>query len=443
MRLTYIFFILGILAANTLVAQQTWSLNQCIAHAIKNNVNLKTFEIDEEIAAEAFSQSKRNMLPSVSASSNAGISFGRSVDPNTNDIVDTEFFNNSYSFGSSVTLFNGFRLQHRIQYEKFRKQALEYNRLNAVDDLAFRVMNAFFDARYYIGMLGLADEQVKTSKLNLKAIEKQVEVGRKSTSDLLEMRANLEMEELRRIQMENQVKSARLTLRQLMNLLSGPDPELESTPEVLIADDFSQTQNVFDEFTRWSPYYLAFVSNLKAVEKQLAISRSALYPSVAAHASMNTGYFETYKDKNNQVISFRDQLKNNKSQYLGLSVNLPIFTGWSNRSYIKMAKLALNHAQTRLEIERQKLYFEISENLNKLEALGKEYRQYERQKEVDALAYKAAERKFEQGLISVVDYYVAKNRYANSDSQLMRSRLQLEIQQKTIAFYTGKRFWEQ
>lgn len=439
----YVFFILGALMANALVAQQNWSLNQCISHAIDNNVELKSFELEQRVAVESFQQSKRNLLPSVSASSSAGLSFGRSVDPNTNGIVDTEFFNNSYNLGTSVTLFNGFRLQNRIQYEKYKKQIADFNRENAEDDLAFQVINAYFDVLYYRGMSQLADEQVKTSELNLKAIEKQVEVGQKSTSDLLEMRANLEMEELRRIQMQNQLESVRLTLRQLMNLSTGDDPEPEDIAINFLQEEKQEKQKLFDDFTSWSPYFQVFRSNVRASEKQLSISRSFLYPSVSASASVGSGYSETYRNNKDQVIDFGNQLRNNKSQYLGVSLNIPIFSSWSNRSNIKMAKLAVEQANVRLENERQKLYFELSGNLNKWEALNKEYIQYKKQKEVDALAYKAAEKKFAQGLISVVDFYIAKNRDANSESQLLRSRLQLEIQQKIVEFYSGKRFWKQ
>ena len=69
MRLNYVirFFILMYLAGtNTLVAQQTWSLNQCISFAIENNVDLSQYNIQEKISGESFNQSKRNLLPGVS-----------------------------------------------------------------------------------------------------------------------------------------------------------------------------------------------------------------------------------------------------------------------------------------------------------------------------------------------------------------------------------------
>ena len=90
--------IFTVLTGNSLNAQQKWSLNQCISYAIENNVNLKEYEIQEKLSVEDLNQSKRNLLPGISASSNAGISYGRSIDLITNDYVTREFFNNSYPF---------------------------------------------------------------------------------------------------------------------------------------------------------------------------------------------------------------------------------------------------------------------------------------------------------------------------------------------------------
>lgn len=430
------------LTGNALVAQTNWNLTRCISFAIENNIGLKQKEIQKKLATEDLSQSKRNLLPEISASSRAGISFGRSVDPNTNDIVNNEFFNNSYELGASLTIFNGFKQVNQIEYQKFRKKASELNLLNAIDDLAFSVMNSYFDVLYYQGALKIALEQVETSRINLKKIEKQVDLGMKSKTDLLEMRANFETEELGRIQVENNLKKAMLQLKQHMNLTEGTDLILDAEQSPMVLAGNQQQENLFNSYTQWSPYYQSFEAQLKASRKSLAISRSQLYPSLSAYGSMGTGFYETTKDDSGKTIGFGTQLDNNRSQYLGASVNIPIFSRWAARSSIKKAKLGVEEAQNTLDEEKQKLYFEMANNLNDLEALEKEYNQYQKQQEADQQAFQASERKFEQGLVNVVDFYIAKNRLANSESQVLKARLQWEVKKKILDFYMGKRFWE-
>lgn len=435
-------FIFWFVAGNTLVAQNTWNLNRCISFSIENNIGLKQMEVQKELAIEDLNQSKRNLLPGISASSQAGLNFGRSIDPNTNGIVNTKFFNNTYDLGASLTVFNGFKLLNQIEYQKFRKKASELNRLNAIDDLAFGVMNSYFDVLYFQGMLKIARNQVETSGINLKKIEKQVELGLKSKPDLFEMRANYETEELRRIQVENSLKTAMLQLKQRMNLTEAAELVLDEEQSPMEITGNQNTDNLFTSYTQWSPYYQSFEAQLKASRKSLSISRSQLYPSVNAFGSIGTGYFETTKDETGRTIGFGTQIDNNRSQYLGGTINIPIFSRWAVRSNIKKAKLEVEQAQNTLDEEKQKLYFEMANNLNDLEAIEKEYNQYLKQQEADQLAFQASEKKMEQGLVNVVDFYIAKNRLANSESQVLKARLQWEVKKKMLDFYTGKRFWE-
>lgn len=440
MRKNFIlFFILWFAIGNALVAQTNWDLTRCISFAIQNNIGLKKMEISERLASEDLSQSKRNLLPSISASSSAGLSFGRSVDPNTNIIADTRFFNNSYSASASLTMFNGFNSLNQIEYQKFRKRASELNKLNAIDDLAFSVMTSYFNVLYYEGMLKIATEQVEASKINLKKTEKQVELGLKSETDQLEMSANMEKEELNRIQMENSLKKTMLQLKQQMNLTEKTEIVLEKEQSATIALEKTDQENLFSAYTQWSPYYQSLVTQMHETKTLLAIYRSQLYPSLYANGSISTGY---YKDMSSTAVAFKTQFKNNLGEYVGASLSIPIFNRWSNRSDVKIAKLNIENAQNTLDQEKQKMYFEMANNMNDLEALEREYNQYIKQQAADNLVYEAAEKKLGQGLISIVDFYIAKNNLANTNSMVLQAELQWEIKKKTLDFYMGKRFWE-
>ncbi len=438
----YLLLLLFLLTGNALAAQETWNLNQCVSFAIENNIGLKKMQVLEQMATEDYKQAKRNMLPELNASSNAGWSFGRSIDPNTNDYVNTGFFNNTYQVGTSVTLFNASKQIYTIEYQKFRKKASELNRLNATDDLAFLVMNSYFDVVYQNGLLAIAEEQVKASALNLKRMEKMVELGMKSKTDLLEMRANYEAEELKRIQIENNLKTAKLVLKQRMNFNSTEDIITENIDTPVLSANEQNQQELFNSYLKWSPYFQLYEAQVQAGGKAVSISRSQLLPNLNAFGSVSTGYYETTKDANGNVVTFGEQFNNNRSQYLGASINIPIFNRMAIRSGVTKARLDLDQTKLTMDEEKQKLYFEMANNLNETEALEKEYNQYRRQQEADQQAYHAAEVKFEEGLMNVVDFYIAKNRLANTDAQVIKARLFWEVKKNIIEFYNGRRFWE-
>ena len=431
----FVVIILGLTAAFRVTGQTDWDLNRCISFAIENNLSLERLKIRERVTTEELNQARRNLLPGISASSRAGLHFGRSVDPNTNDIVTTEFFNNSYEIGASLTLFNGFRQINQVEYQKFVKRASECNLINATDDLAFRVLNAYFEVLFEQGLLKIANDQVEASALNLRRLEKQVEMGMKSKSDLLDLMANAEGEKANRIRVENQLTTAKLKLRQIMNLEGEDDFSLAEYHLWIVPGTQYDGQGLFLSFLQWSPYFQSMEQQLEAGRKALAVSRAQLFPSLYAQASLASGFYETTRDISGKTIAFRNQLENNRNQYLGATLSIPVFSRGSIRSGIKKARWEFEAAKATVEEEKQKIYFEMTGHMNDLEALEKEYNQLVRQFEADQLAFKASEKKFGQGVISVVEFFITKNRLANSESQLLKSRLQWEFKMRVIDFY--------
>lgn len=437
----FLLLMIGLMSMQ-LSAQEKWSLNDCINYAIKNNLQLKDVRINEEIAGITSRQSKWNLLPSIGAGVDAGMNYGRSIDPNSNDIVNTSFFNNSYYLGTSIGLFNGFLLQNQIRYQKFRKEAAENSRLNATDDLAFVVMNAFFHVIYFEELLKIANDQKAISQMNLKKTEALVNNGLKAQTDLLEVKANYEKDELFCIQTANNIASSWISLKKAMNLPSDQQITLVVPQESAVAEIINQLPELYKEHISWSPYIKTFESEYDASRKMISMSRSSFFPSIRLQAAYNTGFYETNKDVHDQVIGFNSQIKNNRSQFVGASMSIPIFGRNAARFDVKRAKLASEQSTTKLELAKQTIRYEMEENYNELNASWKELQQAKIQMEADTVAFQAAQKKFDQGMINAVELYTIKNRLANTTSQVLHYRLTYELKKRIGEFYEGKRFWE-
>jgi len=439
-----ILFLLILITDNfQLTAQEKWTLNDCINYALKNNLQLLNADMNKQLAEVSYRQSKWNRLPEIGAGSDAGKNYGRSVDPNTNGIVNTSFFNNSYYLGASVDLFRGFMYQNQIRYREFKKEATENTRLNAADDLAFSVMNAFFNVIYFEELLKIANEQKALSELNVKKIDILVSTGLKSPADFLEVKANYEKEELFCIQTANNIATSWISLKKAMNL--PPEKQIELVlPET--EADFAgigiNIQELFEQHTFRSPFIRSFEGEWQASQKNMSISRAGFSPSIRLQASYNTGYYETNKDANDKVIAFGDQINNNQRQFLGATLSIPLFNKNSVRFDVQSAKIEAEQAQTRLTIARQTLRYEMEGNYNELTASGKELQQSEKQMEADKLAFQAAQKKFDQGMINAIEMYTTKNRLANTTAQVLHAKLTYAVKKRILEFYKGSRFWE-
>ena len=80
--------------ANTILAQKTWTLDECVAYAVEHNLALNNFKYNSDSNKETYKQSIRNLLPNITGSTDYNIRYGRSINPNNNEFINTEFFSN-------------------------------------------------------------------------------------------------------------------------------------------------------------------------------------------------------------------------------------------------------------------------------------------------------------------------------------------------------------
>jgi outer membrane protein len=383
------------------------------------------------------------MLPAIGAGSDAGKNFGRSVDPATNTYVNTAFFNNSYYLGASVDLFRGFIAQNQIRYREFKKEAMQSSKLNIADDVAFSVMNNFFNVIYYEELLRIANDQKALSEQNVKKVQILISTGLKSQSDLLEVKANYEKEELFCVQTINNIAAARIGLKKSMNLPPDQSPELTiPAMDPVPIENPADIQELYIQHTSWSPYIKCFENEFLASKKIVSISKGGFSPSIRLQATYNTGFYETNKDATGQVIAFGDQINNNRRQFMGASLSIPIFNKNSVRFDVQSARIESEQALIRLNQAKQALLYEMERNYNELTAAEKELMQAEKQMDADQLAFQAAQKKFEQGMVTAIELNTTKNRLASSSSQVLHAKLMYEVKKRMIEFYKGNRFWE-
>lgn len=425
-------------------AQNRWSLNSCISYAMQNNLNLVLTDLDEANLKLDARQSKLNLLPVVSASIGAGHSVGRSVDISTNTYVDEPKFSNSTRIETSMTLFNGFVLQNSIAYYKYKRQEASFKSVEQQDNLAFRIMEVYYNIIYYTCLVDIVKAQLEASNYSLKRVNVQIASGFRAKTDLAEIEASVASEELLLTQTENALDDEKLNLAQLMNLpdndLSGfvcDTNDVDIRP-ILVVD----ADQLFNEFVLISSKVQQAEAQLAAAKKSRQIVYGQFLPSLSLSAGISSHYTDTYLDKLDNVVSYRDQLDYTLNKYVGVSLSIPIFN--RNRARTNLHKLRNNfdYTATQLQIIKETLRYNLNKNVHNMQGLYREYIQTEKKVEADNAAYHIAQRKYEEGIVDVIEFLTVKNRLIKSQSDLLNVGLQWKIKDRTIQFYKGERFWE-
>jgi len=92
-----------------------WTLRECVNYAQENNLNLALSQLDQRAANTEARRSRHSRWPSLSASSNFGYNFGRTIDPTSNEFLTTSLGFNSISINSGLTVFNYNRINNSIR----------------------------------------------------------------------------------------------------------------------------------------------------------------------------------------------------------------------------------------------------------------------------------------------------------------------------------------
>ncbi|HPG73697.1 MAG TPA: TolC family protein, partial [Bacteroidales bacterium] len=95
-------------------AQEAWTLEQCIDHALQQNIDLKIQKNLNEKAAYNRQQSQWGLLPSVNGWGNSNFDFRRSTNQN-NQITSGTTYNMNYGISASLNLFSGVPPNIRIR----------------------------------------------------------------------------------------------------------------------------------------------------------------------------------------------------------------------------------------------------------------------------------------------------------------------------------------
>ncbi len=440
--LNWIILFLVVVFPRELSAQdEKWTLTDCIIYALENNIGLQRQELLTETAGVNLTKSRMDLLPDLNLGSDARLGFGRSIDPVTNLITFKQNVSNSYSLNSSMQLFSGFTTLNTIAAGKFMlKAGLEAEKV-ARNTLIVEIMGQYYQVTYAKGLEAAAKMQMELSERQLFRITRMVETGKESVSRKYEMESQASGDRLTWTIAQNSASQAVTQLKQLLQLPSGEnfDIQLPDLDAMLITDEGYKADSIYNIAAQVLPRLKAIEFELEASERQLAAARGLLAPGLSAGGAIYTGYYKVLGEDASEQASFASQLKNNNSQAVYLSLNIPIFNKYSTSRNIKLAKIRQSDTELRLELEKNLLYTEIENACLSYNRGKQEYLAAEANLEFNRKSYNAVEKKFESGLVDVTDYSAARTTLFSAETEALRTKLQLMIRELTIRFFlTGE-----
>jgi outer membrane protein len=432
--LTGIYFIFS---ASVIVAQNVWSLQECIDYALENNIQIKQQGLNTQYNENLVQQAKSDRLPNLNAGASNNYSFGRSLNnDNVYENVNSTQLNGFLS--SNVTVFNGFTLQNSVKQGELDLQSAIQDMQKAKDDLILNIAASYLEILFAEELSLIAEAQIEVTKQQIERTQKLVEAGSLARGSLLEIEAQLAREELQLVNDQNRVQLAYLNLFQLLELpveksFTIAKPKL---PEIKANITMHNSFDVFQNAMHVRPEIKAAQLRMESARRQLNIAKGYNYPTLSLGASYNNQYFNIL-NSDFQQMSFGEQLKSNSRYGFGLNLNIPVFNRFQVKNGISNAKLQIADYEYRLQTARNVLRKDIEQAYtNALAALNR-YVSSEQAVKSTEEAFRYAEEKFNVGMMNTVEYNQSKNYLTVAQSELLQARYEYIFRAKILDFYNG------
>ncbi len=466
----------ALIVGTTTQAQQKsdWGLQDCIQYALSHNISIKQDSLNATAAKLTLRQSEYSQIPSVNVSGNYGKSFGRSINPATNQFVEGNYDYVSMSGSANALLFSGLQVRNNIQKNRYALKASMADLDQLKSDVSVNVANAYLAALLAREQVKIAKNQISLSNVQLIQTQAFADAGRLPELNVAQLQSQVASDSSNYISAIANYNAALLDLKSLLNIDFSQPFDIES-PGIEPGDAVNtisgiNAEDIFNHALQNFGSVKGANYRVLSAQKGLTAAKGGLSPQLSLGYQFGTNYsgnYQTYtyrtdaqyyqingvRDSLNHInefyyspisipvasqMKFNDQFNNNLRHSLYLNLNIPIFNSWQTNYQIKQARVSLQSQ----ELAKQNTELTLRQNVykaynNALSAVQK-YNAAKRAEEAAKRALEFAKKRYDLGLTTTVDLLVTQNSMFSASSNLIIAKYDLIFKLKVIDYYSGK-----
>lgn len=458
-------------------AQEKWSLQKCVQYAMDNNISVKQMQLQAELAAITYKQSKLSQIPSLNFSNNDGMRFGKSQNPSTGILENQNYFSIGFNLQSSVEIFNWFSKKNTILANEWALAAANASTEKMKNDVALTVANSFLQVLLAMEQEKIALVQVNQSHTQLNIVKKQVEAGALPELNTVELESQLANDSANYITAKGNVTQALFVLKAYMNVDAALPFEIEQPPvELIPVEPIGDLlpEIVYAMALENQPQQKMNDYNLLTAEKNSLAAKGALYPTISAYGTLGTnygyaktpiysqifsgyipsglvvsdgqgGYIDvqrpvyTQGSKNGYITSdpFSTQLSNNFGQQIGISISVPIFNGWQSQANYSRSKINIRNLEYQKDLDNKTLKQNIYQAYNAAIVAMEKFTSSKRAVESAQKSYDFALKRYNVGMLGTLELVTNQNNLFRSKLQYLSNQFDYVFKMKVLEFYKG------
>ena len=438
------------LIAFSVNAQKKWSLQECVAYALENNISIKQQELSTDLVKEEIVTAEGNFYPSVNASASQSWNFGSYID-NYGGRVSVDSRSNSFGLNTGVTLYNGKRNRLALEQAKKNLETAGFNLQENKNGIMLYIVNSYLNVLLNKESVKIAADQIEISKSQVNKAQQLVDAGEQPRSILLEAEATLAANEQQLTAANNTLDLSLLSLAQLIQV-SHKGFDVQDVPLTINSASliYNDTDQIFNTAVNNLPEIKSAELAVENSDLSIERAKAGYKPSLSLGAGVGTSYQHSQGQKDVRVVidpntnlpvtvanGFGKQLEDNIGYNVGLSLSIPVFNGFQVKSGVNRAKI--NKQQSELQLLDQKI--KLRESIERAYADAKaaldQYVSAEKSLNAQAESFKNAQESYNSGVMTSFDFDQVRNRLVNAQSSMVNAKYNFVFRTKLLEYYLG------
>lgn len=431
-----------ILCCGTVYAQQVWTLQDCIDHALNHNIQIQKNRISEERGEVSLWQDKGVLFPSLSFSTSHSLGyrpFTQVINVVQGDQVTSTRSNatyqGSYGLNASVTLWNGGINQKNIKEQKLQNQitalATEQSELSIQEQIALLYVRIMYTKE----AKNVNEQLLKTAQSQFDRGVEMVRQGQLARADVAQLEAQLSSAQYSVVNSETQLADFKRQLKALLELdLNTPFDVGGSTPtDEQVMALVPSAQEAFAKALEIRPEIKSAELSIEAADMQLDIARRGFLPTIGASASLGSNHSSGSNNK------WGEQMKTNLNMSAGLNLSVPIFDNRRNMSNVKNAKLQQLSSKLDLQEKKNTLSSTIEQYWINANNGQQNYIAAKTRVKSQEASYELLNEQFQNGLKNIVDVLQGRDNVISAEQDMLQSKYTALYNIQLLKFYTGEK----
>lgn len=405
------------------VVGQSWTLEQCINHAMEHNHDISSARASLRESESALSEISWSLIPQIGGEMGHNFHWERLSPYKLKRTQST-----NASIGGNVTLFDGLRGYFSIKEARYSLKRMNRSLEGVRDAVRVSVIRSCLQMVLARELHSIAVYNCESIVRQMEKCRKMVLAGLRPLSSLMELEAQVAQEQYSITASAAEIDNSRIALMQLLNL-----PYDSRFSVVVPAMDTLPPENLPNisayEVADAHPVTKAARAAMEADKAAVGVATSALSPIITLSAGYGT-YYDNVSAK-----KFGDQFKEHWTPYVGFTLKLPITSSIATAHKVKRAKSALLRSSIALEKARRELADEIELAVAECRSCRLRCIAAEKSRKAAEELLRMNELKLEVGEISATDYIISKNLSLKATSEHVQAYFQYLFQRMIVEHY--------